>query len=181
MTDNTPPTDEHNNPDTEQHDDTGLELTPEEPLSELEQLRIERDEFESKFLRAAADYQNYARRAGLNADAAREQAVFDTAKKLVSVMDAFDRALAIDPEKTTITDLLAGVSLVREEFLKTLNSLGVERIEAQPGEPFDPARHEALMRANSDDYEPNHVVQQFQPGYAARGKTVRGAQVSVSA
>ncbi|QDU71173.1 nucleotide exchange factor GrpE [Mucisphaera calidilacus] len=161
-------------------DDTG-EGEADPAMDELDQLRAERDELEAKYLRTAADYQNYVRRSANNLETTREQAILDMVRKLVGIMDTFDRALNMDAETTSSSDILAGVGLVRDEFMKALASMGVERIEAQPGDPFDPSRHEAMMRTPSDAYESNHVVEQYQPGYAACGKTIRGAQVSVSA
>lgn len=158
------------------------EAVDDEPaLTELELLRQERDELESKYLRTAADFQNYVRRASSNVESAREQAILDVVRKLVGTLDTFDRAMSVAPEKSSVQDVLSGVGLVRDELMKTLESVGVERIEAEAGEAFDPSRHEALMRTPSEEYESNHVVEQYQPGYAVGGKTIRGAQVSVSA
>ncbi|WP_428389831.1 nucleotide exchange factor GrpE [Mucisphaera sp.] len=171
---------ENAEPTNEDTDGQPLDQEQADELSPLEQAERDRDAFEEKYLRTAADYQNFVRRSTANIESAREQAILSMARQLVGVMDTFDRALQVDPDKTTASDLLAGVGLVREELLKALAAMGVDRIEAKPGEEFDPSKHEALMRQPSDDYDSNHVVSQFQPGYTACGKTVRGAQVSVS-
>ncbi len=146
----------------------------------LDALQRERDELESKLLRAMADYQNYARRAEQNVVAAREQQLMAVAKSLITVLDHFDRALEVDPEKTSTRDLLKGVTIVRDELMRALQSFGIERLDVQSGEPFDPNRHEALMRQPSEEVESNHVTSQFQPGYQLKDKTIRPAQVSVA-
>ncbi|MEX0655808.1 MAG: nucleotide exchange factor GrpE [Phycisphaeraceae bacterium] len=140
----------------------------------------ERDDLEHRLKHIAADYQNFVRRSEQNVTSAREQQLFDIARGLVTVLDHFDRAIQVDPEKTSTKDLLAGVAMVREELLRTLNRFGIERVEAKKGEPFDPNRHEALMRQAVEDVETDHVTVQFQPGYAMKEKTVRPAQVGVA-
>ncbi|MEM1212894.1 MAG: nucleotide exchange factor GrpE [Planctomycetota bacterium] len=146
----------------------------------LATLRSERDDFEQKYLRVSADYQNYVRRANQNVAAASEQRLMSVARGLVSAMDHFDLALQVDPEKTNATDLLQGVTSIRDELLKALAGVGIERLEVQPGDEFDPVKHEALMRQPGTDVESGRVVMQMQPGYLVGDKIVRPAQVSVA-
>jgi len=148
--------------------------------TETEALHRQRDEIESRFLRVSADYQNYVRRAQQNISTAREQLLIDVAKSLVTVLDHFDRALEVDPEKTSSSDLLAGMQIVRDELLKTLEVHGVRRLEAKRGDEFDPTRHEGLMRQVVKGIAPDHVARQLQPGYTLGEKTLRPAQVSLT-
>lgn len=143
-------------------------------------LQSQRDELQSKLLRSMADYQNYARRAQQNVAEAKQQQLMDVAKALVQVMDHFDRALEVDPQKTSTEALLKGVEMVRDELVKTLEKFGITRIEAKTGDEFDPQRHEALMRQPAEGVASNHVAAQFQPGYALGELTVRPAKVSVT-
>ncbi len=148
--------------------------------AEIEQLRRERDELSQKVLRYAADYQNLARRAEQNVVAAREQQAIDLAKQLAVVLDHFDHALAVDAEKVSAKDLLLGVEMVQSELLSVLRRFGVERIDAQSGDEFDPSRHEAMLRQKTEGVESGRVAQQFQPGYMLREKIVRPAKVVVA-
>jgi molecular chaperone GrpE len=132
-----------------------------------------------KYLRLAADYQNFQRRSQQNVAQAREMQAMSIARDLLSVLDHFDNALAVDPEKSTASDLFKGVTIVRDELLRTLASHGIERIEAEPGEEFDPNRHEALMHQASEEHESGSVAQQLQPGYVMQGKTLRPVKVAV--
>lgn len=152
----------------------------EQDLEALGKLQKERDEFEQRLLRTAADFQNYVRRAELNVAAAREQTVMELAKALVTVVDHFDRALEVDPEKATTQDVLSGVQMVRDELLRALGRWGVERLEVKRGEAFDPNRHEALMRQADAEVEADHVTMQLQPGYLIGEKTIRPAKVSLA-
>lgn len=149
-------------------------------IDATQQLQRERDEYESRYLRAMADYQNLARRAAQNEVVAREQAIMQMARQLVTVLDHFDHALAVDPQKTSAADVLKGVVIVRDELLRSLQQFGVERLDVEPGAPFDPNKHEAMMRQPHDDLETDQVIQQLQPGYVLADKTLRPAKVSVA-
>lgn len=146
----------------------------------LQALDAEKAELQSKLLRTMADYQNYARRSEQNIGVAREQQLLEIARKLVDVLDHFDRALAVDPEKSTPQSILDGLRIVDQELLKLLEGYGVKKVDAKPGDPFDPAVHEAMMRQPAEGIETNHVVAQFQPGYTLGSKVVRPAKVSVA-
>ena len=151
-----------------------------EELSEEEKLRKELEELNEKYLRTAADYQNYIRRAEQNVGVVREQQIMSMARELVTVLDHFDRAVEVDIETVSTSDLLNGVQIVKDELLRAIGKYGVERVEAEVGEEFDPNKHEAMMRQPSEDIETNHIVQQFQPGYMINDKTIRPAGVIVA-
>ena len=189
-----PPQDEGAPADTgETSADTGDAETPEqgqgqEPQQQQEQdqdqamqaLRKERDELENRLMRTAADYQNYVKRAEQNLKTAQQQQLMDLAKGLITVLDHFDRAMEVDPEQTSAKDVLSGVQMVRDELMRTLTNFGIERIDVQAGEAFDPNRHEAMMREQREDVDTNHVTQQLQPGYVLDEKVIRPAKVGVA-
>jgi len=164
-------------PDLAAEEDGGENADSEDPLAALQS---ERDALDDKLRRTMADYQNFARRAEQNVVVARQQTLIDVAKQLVTVLDHFDHALAADIEKTSAEDLLKGVGIVHAELLRTLSSFGVQKLDAQPGEVFDPNKHEALMRQPHDEIESNHVTAQLQPGYVIDDKTIRPAKVSIA-
>lgn len=147
--------------------------------SPLASLQLERDELESKLLRVSADYQNYARRAQQNVQAAGEQKLMDIARAMTTVLDHFDRALE-GQDKDNAEGVLQGVFMVHSELLATLNRFGIERMDVEPGTEFDPNQHEALMRQPSEEVESNHVTMQMQPGYVLGDKVIRPAQVGVA-
>ncbi len=145
----------------------------------LKRLQVERDELESRLLRVSADYQNFARRAQQNVNAAVEHKIMDMARALVTVMDHFDRALDVN-NKTDAAGVLQGVTIVHDELLSMLKRFGIERLSVQPGAEFDPVRHEALLRQPSAEIASNHVTMQLQPGYVLGDKVIRPAQVAVA-
>ena len=143
-------------------------------------LQAERDEFEAKLMRTAADYQNFVRRSQINLDNAKQETLMKVARSLVGVLDNFDRALEVDAEKTSAQDVQKGVESIRSSLLQALESFGLKKITVQPGDEFDPNIHEALMRQPVENIESNHVAAQFMPGYLLKDQPVRPAQVSVA-
>lgn len=147
---------------------------------EIESIRQERNELENRLLRVSADYQNFVRRSEQNIVTAREQQIMSVARALVTVLDHFDSALSVDLEKSSTQSLLQGVQIVRQELMKTLESYGIRRLDAVQGEPFDPNRHEAMVRQKVQGLQADHIASQFQPGYTLNDKTLRPAKVSVT-
>lgn len=143
-------------------------------------LQNEVTELKAQLLRAAADYQNFARRSQQSINDAREQQLMDVARALLSVLDTFDLALAVDPSKATAETLLKGVGMVRDELLKVLNRFDIRRIDVRPGEEFDPRRHEAMMRQSVQGVASQHIAAQLSPGYVIGDKTLRPVKVSVA-
>ena len=157
--------------------DTDQTFHIDDPLTDLQ---AKCDELEQKLLRTTADYQNYVRRSQQNIIAARDEAKMSMTKSLLAVLDHLDHAVSVDPESTPAKSVLEGVRIVQDEFMRTLGAAGIERIDAQPGDEFDPNLHEALMRQPSEDYESNHVVMALQPGYKLGDKTLRPAKVAIA-
>lgn len=147
--------------------------------NELDKVRAERDMLYEKLARAQADFQNSRRRLQTDADQRLQYANATLIKSLLPVIDNFERALAQDPEKSDPRTILKGMQIIHDQWLNVLKQQMVEEIVAQPGEPFDPNRHEALMHQPSP-HEDGTVVQTLQKGYALQDRILRPAQVSVS-
>ena len=97
----------------------------------------------------------------------------------LEVLDNLDRALDAAAGRTE-DPLVQGVSIVRQQFLTTLEGLGVRRIAA-PGEPFDPARHEAVATVAASDAAPAGTIAGIvKPGYLIGEDVLRPAQVAVA-
>jgi len=175
-------------PQDEQTPDESTDAPREEPTTEggaepedpMAALQAERDELYSRLQRVSADYQNYIRRSQAESTRSAELARGDIARMFIPVLDHFDNALGKEPESDEAKALFAGVKIVRDELLKTLNQLGVERIEVNVGDPFDPAIHEAMMRQPAEGIQPNHVSMFMQPGYKHGERTLRPAKVAVA-
>jgi len=95
----------------------------------------------------------------------------------LEVLDNLDRALDAAGDRTD--SFVQGVALVRQQFLTTLEGLGVMRLEPM-GQPFDHARHEAVATVATGDRPPGTVVGVVKPGYAIGDEVLRPAQVAVA-
>jgi molecular chaperone GrpE len=129
-----------------------------------------------RWVRAVADLENYRKRAQKEREEVQKFGVEKLVKDLLPVLDNLDRALAAaaadDP-------LVAGVKLVRSTFEQTLARQGVKGFSAL-GQPFDPARHEALMQVPSADAEPGTVVVEHARGFTLHERLLRPAMVGVA-
>ncbi|MCI0364838.1 MAG: nucleotide exchange factor GrpE [Phycisphaerales bacterium] len=146
----------------------------------VKQLQSERDQAVDARLRALADFRNYQRRSIENEQRAGQAGAARVVKAMLPVLDHFDLAVAQRADRMSVEQLHAAVRILLDAFNKTLAGQGVERIEPTRGEPFDPNRHEAVMRQAADDLEPNSIVSTMQAGYAMGDQILRPAKVSVS-
>jgi molecular chaperone GrpE len=135
------------------------------------------EETHERWLRAAADLENYRKRAQKERDEVQKFGVEKLVKDLLPVLDNLDRALAAaaadDP-------LVNGVKLVRASFEQALARHGVKGFSAM-GLHFDPARHEALLQVPTADAAPGTVVLEHARGFTLHDRLVRPAMVGVAA
>ena len=167
----------------EQDDGTILEGEPSDTGGgaggDVAAIQAERDALYERLARATAEFQNSRKRIQAEADQRAQYANSGLIKSLLPVIDNFERALAQDPSKTDSATLLKGMQIVHDQWLNVLKQQQVQEIAPQPGDPFNPTQHEALMQAPSQ-FPPGSVVQTLQKGYALHDRTLRPAQVSVS-
>lgn len=146
----------------------------------IEQLQTERDDALGRYQRALADFQNFQRRSYANEEAARLRAKADLVREIVPALESLDHVSAQDLGAENENTVQQGVRMVRDEMIKALAGQGVERIVVQPGEEFDPNRHEALLHIEAKGIAPNHIAQQMQVGYAVGNIVVRPAKVALA-
>ncbi len=149
-----------------------LELSMQKGRETLEKLREEHE----RTLRAAADLENYKKRAVREREEVQRFANERLLKDLIPVLDNLERALAA----VAADDPLAkGVRLVLRGFEETLGRHGVKAFSAL-GQPFDPRLHEAVMQVASADQPPGTVVAEHGRGFLLNDRLVRPAMVGVS-
>lgn len=146
----------------------------------MRDVEAERDKLFERLQRVSADYQNYMKRAEQEIGRAIDYSRGDLLKSFIPVVDDFDKALANEPQSEETQALYQGVKMVRDELLKVLNNAGVERIEVEVGDAFDPHRHEALMQQPVEGVEGGRVAAMMQPGYVYGDRTLRAAKVAVT-
>jgi molecular chaperone GrpE len=150
--------------------------------SEVERLKADRDELFQRLARVTADYQNSRKRIEADMESRMAYANANLIKSVLPVIDNFERALAVDPAKSDAASILQGLQLVHDQWMTVLRSQAVEEIAPKPGEPFDPAHHQALMQQADEKYadQPPTVVQLLQKGYMLNDRVLRPAQVAVN-
>lgn len=147
--------------------------------NEIQQLRSERDSLFDRLARTTADFKNTQKRLEQDMDQRMQYANSTLIKNLLPVIDNFERALAVDPAKADAASILKGMQIVHDQWMNVLKQQQVEEIAPQPGTPFDPNQHQAIMQKDAV-YPVPTVVQLLQKGYALHGRTLRPAQVAVS-
>jgi len=158
-----------------------LETTPEnEEILEalIDTIRV-RDEMQDKLLRAVADHQNFQRRAAINEREARTSATQGVVQALIPLLDNFEMALLQNPEKVSPQQVLDGVKMIRDEFLRMLSGYGVTSINPQVGDEFNPLEHAAMMQQQAQGVEPGHIAMNMGVGYKLGERVVRPAKVAV--
>ncbi|MCL2493343.1 MAG: nucleotide exchange factor GrpE [Clostridiales bacterium] len=132
-----------------------------------------------KFVRLAADFQNYKQRTERERFERYTEGKKDFAADLLAVLDNFDRALAEEMPKMTDSQFYEGMGMVRAQLMDVLAKNGVKEIEAL-GQPFDPNLHHAVIMEPSSEYDCGKVSEVLQKGYALGEKVIRTAMVKVA-
>jgi molecular chaperone GrpE len=159
---------------------TPAPLTPEQ-LEELKGRAARADENWERLLRTTADLENFKKRAAREREESVKYANESLIKKLVTVLDNFDMALAAAAQKQegTAQSLQSGVAMIHQQLRNTLLESGLEEVDAT-GKQFDPNWHEAVSQQETADVPEGRVVQQLRKGYKLRDRLVRPATVIVA-
>jgi molecular chaperone GrpE len=132
-----------------------------------------------RYLRLAAEYDNYRKRSAKERQDAGSRAQADLVRQMVEALDDVARFAHIDPSTTDAGTIVQGVDMVEKKLLKALGNAGLEVINPV-GETFDPALHEAVATEPTSAREDDHVVSRvYQPGYVFKSQLLRPARVVV--
>lgn len=138
---------------------------------EIDSLNAQLAESNDKYLRLAAEYENFRKRSAKEKSDAYSDAYSDAIKALLPLADSLDKALEFNPEDDGIKALC---KLLTDTFAK----IGVTPIESD-GAEFDPNLHNAIMHEDDETKGENIVSQTFQKGYTLGEKVIRHAMVKV--
>lgn len=147
--------------------------------SAFDALQEKADEYQQRFLRAQADFENFRRRTRLEKEEAAKYRASDLIEQLLPVLDNFERAMASSQETKDFDALLKGIEIVYRQILQALEQEGLKHIEAE-GEPFNPEFHEAVVQVDSEEHGEGIVVEEIQKGYILKDKVLRASMVKVS-
>lgn len=144
-------------------------------LAEIEELKEAMAVMEDKYLRMAAEYDNFRRRSREEKDAIYDTAVADTVKEILPIIDNLDRAA----EYTDGDKVLEGLILIAKATISVFDKLGIEEF-GKVGETFDPNIHNAVFHVEDDSFGEGEIVEVFQKGYRKGKHIIRFAMVKTA-
>ena len=145
-------------------------------LTELEALKDQAAQQEDKYLRLAAEYDNYRRRTTKEKESIWNDAKADAALAFLPVYDNLERALK---QETADEAYKKGVEMTMTQLTGVFEKLGVTAF-GEAGESFDPAEHNAVMHCEDENAGENTIVEVFQKGFRVGDKIIRFAMVKVA-
>jgi len=160
------------------------EVIETEEVDELTQMKELVAQWEDKYLRAHADFENSKRLLAKDKVAAVSYANESFASDILSVVDSFESALATieategEESSDVLEKIKEGLALTYGQLNKVLEKHGVKAVECE-GE-FNPEVHQAIMQVESEAHEPGQIVQALQKGYTIKDRVLRPAMVSTS-
>jgi len=158
---------------------TDNSAAPDTLEAKLEKAEQQARDNHERFLRAAAELDNFRKRKEREVSDLRKYANQSLLRELLGVVDNLERALASSGENGTPDGLVEGVDMTLKELLKIFDQFGVTPVESLE-KPFDPTVHEAVMQEPSDTVPANTVIKELQKGYMLRDRLLRPAMVVVS-
>ena len=148
------------------------EASVEELAEEIEALRAQLAEQGDKYLRMAAEYDNFRRRSREEKDAIYETALTDTVAELLPIIDNLERAAMYDDGEK----VKEGLVMTAKAAIAVFQKLGVEDF-GKAGDTFDPNMHNAVMHVDDESFGEGEIVEVLQKGYKREKRIIRFAMV----
>src|SRR5690242_15254557 len=165
-----------------------LDVSPTKLLAEIESLRSEleatknrADEYLAGLQRERAEFSNYRRRTAEEREQMLGLAGEDLIRKVLVIADDFDRAIDNRPAELAEDGWVEGVAAIDRKLRALLESEGVTAVVAEPGTPFDPRQHEAIVNVPGTGRAEGEIVEVVRRGYLLRDRVLRPALVAVAA
>lgn len=150
----------------------GKEKELQKKIEELEAAAREKDD---KYLRLAAEYDNFRRRSREEKDATYENAMADTVSEILPIIDNLERAAAYSSD-SSVAD---GIAMIFKSVEAVFSKMGIESFGAK-GEKFDPNLHNAVMHEENAEFGEGEISDVFQKGYKKGNKIIRFAMVKTA-
>ena len=154
-------------------DEAEVEADP----TDLERALAEAEENQNRYLRTAAELDNFRKRTVRIRAETRDDTLRDMLLQVAPLLDNFRRALG--QEASDPAALREGIEIIFRQFNEILSGYGLEEIEAE-GQGFDPNQHEAMLQIPSEEHPPGTVMQEMEKGYKLNGRVIRPSRVVVS-
>ena len=148
--------------------------------SKKDELETQLHELVQDLQRTRADFENYRKRSEADKAASYQHGRAAAVVKLLPVIDNIERAIAHVPEDLVDNAWAQGVVSLIKNLEKSLESMGVKRIDAQAGVAFNPEIHEAIQVDDTADGEHEVIAEELQAGYMLDGSPIRSSMVKVT-
>ena len=149
----------------------------------IEKLNEEIQDLKDQRLRAAAELENFRKRAEKDQSDALKYGVSNFAKEIISIKDNIERAQSSISDDVRSNDdvksVVEGLDLIAQSAVSTFEKIGIKKIESL-NEKFDHNLHQAMMEIENDQVEPGTIVQELIPGYTLHDRLLRPAMVGVA-
>src|SRR5574344_587202 len=157
------------------------EETPSEEENSVQndELQKKYDELNNQYIRLAADFDNYRKRQAQERESLISYGAQDAMKKLIEVLDNFDRAKAVIDKTEDVKQVKESFDVLYNQIFDNLSKLGLEVIDAK-GKEFDPNFHEAVMQTPTKEHPENSIIAELQKGYKLGDKVLRPTLVNVA-
>ncbi len=155
------------------------ETEPEPVERAVADLERQLDEQRDKYLRLAAEFDNYRKRMARERQETSARAQGELVKRLLDSLDDLGRVSSVSADGASAQAIIEGVDAVRRKLMHALKGAGLEVLEPVD-QPFNPELHEAVGTERALSREDDHLVSQvYQPGYVFQGQLLRPARVVV--
>lgn len=144
-------------------------------IEEINKLNDEIKEKDDKYLRMAAEYDNFRRRSREEKDATYDVAMSDTVSEFLAIIDNLERAAYYDDAQK----VKEGLVMIAKSVESVFSKLGIEEV-GKVGDKFDPNLHNAVMHVEDESFGENEIVEVFQKGYKKGGRIIRFAMVKTA-
>ncbi|MCI6163691.1 MAG: nucleotide exchange factor GrpE [Lachnospira sp.] len=136
-------------------------------------------DLQDRVKRQMAEFDNFRKRTEKEKSAMFEMGASDIIKKLLPIVDNFERGFKSVSDEEKETPFAKGMDMVYKQTLKMLEDAGVKPIEAL-GQEFNPDMHNAVMHVEDDSVGDNIIVEEFEKGYIYRETVIRHSMVKVA-
>ena len=176
-------TDESQIEEINEKDKDSNENDKDSPENIIEKLNEEIQDLKDQRLRAAAELENFRKRAEKDQSDALKYGVTNFAKEIISIKDNIERAQSSISDDVRNNDdvksVVEGLDLIAQSAVSTFEKIGIKKIESL-NEKFDHNLHQAMMEIENDQVEPGTIVQELIPGYTLHDRLLRPAMVGVA-
>lgn len=150
-----------------------------ENINTAKDIQSEYEELNNRYLRLAADFDNYRKRQAQERESLLKYGAENTLKKIIEVLDNFERGEKANETTDDCEKLRESFKLVHKQLTDILEKVGLKTIDAK-GQEFDPNFHEAVMQTPTDEYPEHSIIAVLQKGYLLEDRVLRPALVNVA-